>query len=341
MSYVLSIETSCDDTSVAILDSQGWVQCCLVASQHLVHQPFGGVVPEIASRNHTAHLLPLIHEALDQTGLSWKDLMGVAVTNRPGLVGSLIVGLVTAKSLSLAHGIPFLGVHHIEGHIMAPFLKDETYEGPDFFEKDFVALIVSGGHTHIYHVQGFGNYKILGQTIDDAAGEAFDKFAKMMNLPYPGGVEVDLRAQRGDKTAFSFPKPLLKEDNFQLSFSGLKSAARRLLDKMPEQEIRASENDLCASYQATIVHVLGAKLEKALLKTGVQHFVVSGGVSANSGLRAHCQALRDKHGLSLALPPLRYCTDNAAMIGLVGLWRFQRGESSSHLLAPDPRGPLV
>ncbi len=340
MKHVLSIETSCDDTSVAIVDDQRRVLCCLVASQDLVHKPFGGVVPEIASRNHTAHILPLVDEALSQAKLRWTDISGIAVTNRPGLVGSLIVGLVTAKSLALAKEIPFLGVHHIEGHMMAPFLIDDQYQGPDFYDQPFVGLIVSGGHTQLYHVKKFSDYSVLGQTIDDAAGEAFDKFAKMLGLPYPGGVEIDRRAAIGDSKAFSFPKPLLKDGSFNFSFSGLKSAAQRLLESMSEEERRKNENDLCASYQATIVEVLIKKLEAAISRTGVQNFIISGGVSANSGLREAAQVLADKRGYKLALPPLRYCTDNAAMIGLVGMLRMQRGESSRQNLAPEPRSPL-
>lgn len=340
MKYVLSIETSCDDTSVAILDEDRVVQCCLVASQDLVHKPFGGVVPEIASRNHTAHILPLIDEALKKTKLQWSDFMGIAVTSRPGLIGSLIVGLVTAKSLAIAKDIPFLGVHHIEGHIMAPFLKDDGYQGPDFFNEDFLALVVSGGHTQLYWVKGFGKYEVLGQSIDDAAGEAFDKFGKMMGLSYPGGVQVDKRAKKGDAKVFNFPRPLIHEENYDFSFSGLKSSAQRLLEKMSAQEIKEKENDLCASYQAAIVDVLKKKLERAIKTTDVKNFIVSGGVSANSGLREAAEQLASKYSLNHALPPLRYCTDNAAMIGLVGLLRFQNGEQSSQDLAPQPRAPL-
>jgi N6-L-threonylcarbamoyladenine synthase len=340
LKHVLSIETSCDDTSVALLDEKGFVVCSLVASQDLVHKNFGGVVPEIASRNHSAQILPLVDQAIQKAPSGWDSILGIAVTNRPGLVGSLIVGLVTAKSLALFNKVPFLGVHHIEGHIMAPFLDDETYQGPKFFNEEFVALIVSGGHTQLYHVKGFGNYEVLGQTIDDAAGEAFDKFGKMMGLPYPGGVQVDQSALKGDPRRFSFPKPLLKEDNFNFSFSGLKSAASRLLEKMSPEEIKQAENDLCASYQASIVEVLSVKLEKAISMTGVKNFVVSGGVSANSGLRKSVEVLADKKNLNLALPPLRYCTDNAAMIGLVGLLRLQKGEESPQDLAPLPRAPL-
>ncbi len=348
MKYVLSIETSCDDTSVAIVDENRQVICSLVTSQESVHRAFGGVVPEIASRNHTLHLLPMVDRALafiphrsphgNGTSSVWDNIMGVAATNRPGLVGSLIVGLVTAKTLALTHNKPFLGVHHIEGHIMSVFLIDEKYRGPDFFNKNFVALVVSGGHTQLYHVKGFGSYTSLGQTVDDAAGEAFDKFAKSLGLNYPGGVQVDRLARRGNPGAYDFPRPLIREDNF--SFSGLKSSAQRLLGQMSEQDKKNHLEDLCASYQQAIIDVLVTKLEKAVRKTGVKHFVVTGGVSANSGLRKAVQEMARKRNVDLALPPLRYCTDNGAMIGLAALFRFQKGESSPQNLAPQPRASL-
>ncbi len=340
MKYVLAIETSCDDTSVAILNENREVLTCLVASQDLAHKPFGGVVPEIASRNHTANILPLVEEAFAKTGVRWSDLLGVAATNRPGLVGSLIVGLVTAKTLALAKDLPFLGVHHIEGHIMAPFLVDQTYKGANFYQENFVALIVSGGHTQIYQVNGFSNYECLGQTIDDAAGEAFDKFAKMVGLPYPGGVQVDKRATSGDPKKFSFPRPLKREDHLNLSFSGLKSAAQRMIEKMSPEEVGSQMEDLCASYQAAVVDCLVTKLEKAVEKTGTKNLIVSGGVSANSLLRKEVESLAQSKNLKLALPPLRYCTDNAAMIGLAALLRFKQGESSEQNLAPQPRAAL-
>jgi len=340
MHHVLAIETSCDDTSVAILNEDRQVLCCLVASQDLVHAPFGGVVPEIASRNHTESLVPLIDQAFSQTGVTWDSILGIAVTNRPGLVGSLIVGLVTAKALAFAQSKPFIGVHHIEGHIMASFLNDKKHRGADFFHDNFLALVVSGGHTQLYKVQGFGNYTCLGQTIDDAAGEAFDKFAKMMGLPYPGGVEVDKLSQQGDPKALQFPRPLLNENNFNFSFSGLKSSAQRLLEKMSAEERKISQADLCASYQAAIVDVLSGKLKRALEETGYQNFVVTGGVSANSMLRLACENVARDLNVQLALPPLKYCTDNAAMIGLVGLLRLQLGESSPLELKPLPRAFL-
>jgi N6-L-threonylcarbamoyladenine synthase len=340
MKYVLAIETSCDDTSVAILNLNREVLCCLVASQDLDHKPFGGVVPEIASRSHTENLMPLIDQALSTTKITWDQVLGIAVTSHPGLVGSLIVGIVTAKALALAHDKPFIGVHHIEGHIMAPFLVDAKYQGPDFFNKKFLALVVSGGHSQIYQVDGFPNYTELGSTIDDAAGEAFDKFAKMLGLPYPGGVQVDCLAQAGNPKAFAFPRPLIHEDHFNLSFSGLKSSAQRQLQALGLEQIEKQKSDLCASYQQAIVDVLAFKLKQALIQTQVKHFVVTGGVSANSGLRRACEQVAKDLQVEVALPPLRYCTDNAAMIGLAGLLRLQVGESSSHQLRPLPRQPL-
>ncbi len=338
MKSVLAIETSCDDTSVALVREDHFVECCLVASQDLAHSPYGGVVPEIASRNHSLHLLPLIDEALKRTQKSWDDILGVAVTNRPGLIGSLIVGLVTAKTLALAKNKPLIGVHHIEGHILAPFLKDETYQGPDFYDQNFLALVVSGGHTQLYQVNGYGHYINCGETIDDAAGEAFDKFAKMLKLPYPGGVHIDRLALQGNSKAYDFPRPLLKEKDF--SFSGLKSSAQRLLQTLTAEEIEKEKANLCASYQKSIVDVLIAKLERAIDQTGIRNFIVSGGVSANSQLRLEADKLAQKKKCQIALPPLRYCTDNAAMIGLVGLLRLQKGETSHQDIAPIARVSL-
>ena len=333
--YVLSIETSCDDTSVALVDEKRQVLCSLVSSQDHIHKHFGGVVPEIASRNHTAHLLSMIDGALKSNSISWNKIMGIATTHCPGLVGSLIVGLVTAKTLALIHRKAFLGIHHIEGHIMSPFLIDEDYEGPDFFDKNFVALVVSGGHSQLYHVKGFGNYQLLGETLDDSAGEAFDKFAKSLGLSYPGGVQVDRLAQKGNPMAYSFPRPLIKKDHF--SFSGLKSSSQRLLETLSEEEKKTQIGDLCASFQKAIIDVLITKLERALEKTAVKYFVVVGGVSANSALRKAASLTAKKTGTQWAVPPLRYCTDNAAMIGLVALLRFKKGERSPQDLAPKPR----
>lgn len=340
--YVLGIETSCDDTSCAILDHKKNVRSLVIASQDSLHSPFGGIVPEIASRNHTATLLPLIDQALKKANLNLSDLGAIAVTNRPGLLGSLLVGLVTAKSLSLVLKIPFIAVHHIEGHMMAPFLNDETYKAPQNWKWPFLSLVVSGGHTSLFLVRDIGDCEILGETIDDAAGEAFDKFAKMLGLGYPGGVQVDKLAKMGDQTKFDFPRALLKENHFQFSFSGLKAAAQRLLENMSPQEIQKNKNDLCASYQEAIVEVLFEKTKKAAFQKGIQHITVTGGVSANSRLREKFLEF-EKFGFSIAIPPARFCTDNAAMIALVGQQYLEKGfvsEQKTGALARAPVGDL-
>ena len=218
LKQVLAIETSCDDTSVALVDANSWVKGMRTARQDSQHNVFGGVVPEIAGRRHTLDLLPTIDLLLNDLNLNIHDIEGIAVTNRPGLVGSLMVGLVTAKSLSLALNIPFIGVNHLEGHLMAPFLRDENYQPPEKFDYPYTALAVSGGHTSLYEITGFSQYHLLGTTIDDAAGEAFDKFAKMVGLGFPGGVEVDQLSQQKDPCAFRFPRPLIKENNYNFSF---------------------------------------------------------------------------------------------------------------------------
>ena len=336
---VLAIETSCDDTSVAIVNSDRQVLSCIIADQNKKHEPFGGVVPEIASRSHSEDLLPIVDQCLQKSQLNWSQIDGLAVTSRPGLVGSLIVGLVTAKTLALAKNIPYIGVHHLEGHIAAPFLCDTDYQGPGFYNEDFIALVVSGGHTSLYVANGFGSYKLLGNTIDDAAGEAFDKFAKVMGLPYPGGIHIDRLAKAGDTNKFKFPRPMIKED-YIFSFSGLKTAGQRVIAHMSPADIEACKNDLAASYQRAIIDVLSTKVKKAVSETGIKNVVVTGGVSANSLIRQEIQDYCDGEGINLGIPPLKYCTDNAAMIGLAGLWRMEKGERSSQDLAPQARAEL-
>lgn len=334
---VLAIETSCDDTSVAIVEEKGWVRAVLTANQDLQHEDFGGVVPEIAGRNHSLKLLPLIDKLLKKTELEWSDIDGIAVTNRPGLVGSLIVGLVTAKSLSQALQIPYVAVNHLEAHLLAPFLRDENYAPPETFDYPYIGLAISGGHTHLYHVTGLGCYRVLGKTLDDAAGEAFDKFAKMLGLGFPGGVKVDQRAKQGDIKAYDFPRPLIRELGYEFSFSGLKSSAERLLHSMSDEEKRLRANDLCASFQEAIVDVLIAKLERAVFDFQLKKAVLTGGVSANSRLRERSLEWAQSNGVELVIPPLRYCTDNAAMVGWVGLQLLQNGKVSSLKEPPSPQ----
>ena len=333
----LAIETSCDDTSVAIVESNGFVRGLCFANQDIEHSVFGGVVPEIASRNHTERLIPLIESCLKEAELSWKDIPSLSVTSRPGLVGSLIVGLTTAKTFAQVREIPFICINHLEGHLMAHFLRDEDYAPPEGFDYPYLALAISGGHTQLCWVKAFGEYVVLGRTLDDAGGEAFDKFAKKAGLGFPGGAVVDKRASQGNPKKFKFPRPLIKEDTLNFSFSGLKASVSRFLDTLSEAELKLHINDLCASYQQAIIDTLMSKLEKASQHCKAKNVVVTGGVSANSQLRKEASAWAKSKKLTLAMPPLRYCTDNAAMIGYAGLQRLQRGEASSLSEAPSPK----
>lgn len=333
---VLAVETSCDDTSVAIVDSSAQVLTQVSLTKDLDHAIFGGIVPEIASRNHSTALLPLVDEALRKSKLDWSDIDGLAVTNRPGLMGALIVGLVTVKSLAIAKEKPMIGINHLEGHLLAPFLKDETYQPSFQFGEPYIALAVSGGHTTIYLVEGLGRYKILGATLDDAAGEAFDKFGKMLGLGFPGGVLVDQWALNGDAKKFQLPRSMIHDETLNMSFSGLKSAGQRLIQELGPEETEKNRADLCASYQQAILDVLLTKLEKAVARYKLKKIVITGGVSANSGLRKQVELLAAKKSWTVAIPPVRYCTDNAAMIGLVGILRLQAGERHDFDLGPSP-----
>ena len=333
---VLAIETSCDDTSVAINRADAWVEGVVSANQDLAHAPFGGIVPEIASRNHTLTLLPLVEELFRKTKLSWNEIQGIAVTNRPGLIGSLIVGVATAKTLAQVKNLPLIGVNHLEGHLQAAFLKDEKFSPPEGFTYPFVALAVSGGHTTLYFVPEWGRYEVMGATLDDAAGEAFDKFAKMLGLGFPGGVQVDRLAQSGNPEAYDFPRSMLKEDHEMMSFSGLKSSALRQIESMTPEQVEEKKSDLCASFQAAVVDVLIGKLQNAARKKKIKKAVITGGVAANSGLRRLGEEWAQKAGVQLAIPPLRYCTDNAAMIGWAGIQRLNRGERHDLALGPAP-----
>lgn len=340
--YVLSVETSCDDTSVAVVGIDGEVLFCESQHQNEAHEPFGGVVPEIASRNHTLELHPLLQRALNTTGIELKDLVGFAVTNRPGLVGSLLVGLVTVKTLSLVHQKPFVAVHHLEGHIFSPFLRDGDYAPPADFTTPFVALTVSGGHTSLFQVKGFGDYRKLGETVDDAAGEALDKFAKMVGLGFPGGAAVDRASQSGDPQKFYFPRGLDKEESLRMSFSGLKTSALRWLEGKSPEEVQRELPHLCASFQEAVVDSLMIKLNRAVDETKADRVAIAGGVSANSRLREAAHHWAQRKGVQLVIPPLRYCTDNAAMIGYVGAQKLVRlkGQGESQSIGPAPREPL-
>jgi N6-L-threonylcarbamoyladenine synthase len=330
----LAIETSCDDTSVALVHQSGAVIGLKSQNQDDIHAPFGGVIPELACRNHTMRILPLLSELFKETKITWKDIDGIAVTSKPGLIGALLVGVTVGKTLAMLHDLPIVGVNHLEGHLHAPFLRDSLYSPPAGFDYPFVGLCVSGGHTSLYEVQKFGKYKLLGKTVDDAAGEAFDKFGKQLGLGYPAGAKVDLLAAKGDKMAFKFPKAFMKKDDLQFSFSGLKTAGHLKINELGTLNDQR-RSDLCASYQEAIVQVLVEKLIRALKVTGLKWAVVTGGVSANSRLRQVAQEKLNVIGCQVAIPPLRFCTDNAAMIGMVGIKKLNLGENDSLKLSPQ------
>lgn len=336
---VLAIETSCDDTSIAILNQEGYVLDQHSLGQELAHKNFGGVVPEIAGRKHTENILPLIETILKKNNLNFDNIESIAVTSRPGLIGALIVGVVTAKSLALIKNKKLIGVNHLEGHILAPFLKDESYTPAWSYDKPFLSLAVSGGHTHLYFVKKPGDYELLGKSRDDAAGEAFDKFAKLLGLGYPGGVLIDRLAKKGNPKAVNFPRPLMNADNYEFSFSGLKASGLREWNKLEDRSQKNVE-DICASYQEAIVDVLVKKVIYASEKKQCQRISITGGVSANSRLRQRIEEEAAHRGWVLTMPPIRYCTDNAAMIGLAGLLRLKGGEVSDQSLGPSVDGSL-
>ncbi len=307
---VLGIESSCDETAAAVVSNGSEALSNVIASQVDIHGRYGGIVPEIASRKHMEAIIPVTQQALDDAGVSMSDIEGIAATRGPGLVGSLLVGLSIAKAMAFAADIPFMGVNHIEGHIAAIFLTDSK---PDF---PFIALVVSGGHTHVYLARGFGDFQILGQTRDDAAGEAFDKAARMLDLGYPGGVVIDRLAKEGDPSAITFPRAMRGSVDF--SFSGLKTALLHYI-KGREVPITAGDlPDLVASYQEAIVDVLVEKTLTAAEDASVPRVVVCGGVASNSRLRERFLEGGKGAGIEIFVPPPILCTDNAAMIAVVG-----------------------
>lgn len=308
---LLAIETSCDETAAAVVRDGRLVLSSVVSSQVAVHAEYGGVVPEIASRKHLEMITPVVRQALDEAGVALAAIEGIAVTRGPGLLGALLVGVSMAKSLALACKIPLVGVHHIEGHLLAGFL-----EQPVAFP--FLALVVSGGHTHLYRVDGIGRYRILGRTIDDAVGEAFDKTATLLGLGYPGGAVIDRLAHQGSPLAVKLPRPLLHDGSLNFSFSGLKTAVLTHLKKQPRLPEGAELHDLCASFQAAVCEVLVKKTEAALKQEGLQRLVVGGGVACNSGLRQAMQQLATRRGIELQIPPPVLCGDNAAMLAVAG-----------------------
>ncbi len=329
---LLCIETSCDETAAAVVKDGRTVLSSIVSSQIAVHAEYGGVVPEIASRKHLEAILPVIDQALVEAAVSIEDIEGVAVTRGPGLIGALLVGVSAAKGIATAAGIPLVGVNHIESHLLAIQLDH-------YVEFPYLALVVSGGHTHLYEVTGIGRYRTLGQTIDDAAGEAFDKVAKLVNIPYPGGAVIDLLALDGDPKAINFPRPLLYDKTLNVSFSGLKTSVMTYLKRNPSASDPANLPDLCASFQAAVCDLLVAKSAEALLRTGMSRLVISGGVACNSGLRSSMKRMSAANGIDLHFPSPLLCADNAAMIAVPGDFYLQRGFSSADFDAV-PSWPL-
>jgi N6-L-threonylcarbamoyladenine synthase len=315
---ILAIESSCDDTAAAVLQNDN-VLSNLVARQS-IHEEYGGVIPELASRAHQQNIVPVVEMALRKAGIDKKDLDAIAFTQGPGLMGSLLVGSSFAKSLAMALEIPLIAVHHMQAHILAHFIHEDGYDKPEF---PFLALTISGGHTQIVQVNDFFSFKVIGETTDDAVGEAFDKTAKILGLPYPGGPLIDKYAALGDSKKFAFTKP--KVNGLDFSFSGLKTQILYFIQKNTQQNpefVTQNLNDICASVQQIIIEILMDKIKLAVHETGINRVAIGGGVSANSGIRKTLKDAETKYGWKTYIPKFEYTTDNAAMIGIVGYYKF-------------------
>ena len=330
---LLTIESSCDETAAAVVQDGVTVLSNIIASQEAVHAPFGGVVPELASRKHLEVISSVIEEALSRASQSLDAIDGIAVTQGPGLAGALLVGISVAKAIAYARNLPLVGIHHIEGHLFAVLLEN-TVAFP------FIALVVSGGHTHLYRVDGYGRYRTLGQTRDDAAGEAFDKVAKILGLPYPGGSVIDRLASFGDPDGVRLPRPLLRDGSCNFSFSGLKTAVLQSIRKNPVDGEGQALHDLCASFQAAVCEVLVEKTRSALRETGISRLVVAGGVACNSGLRKGMSRLSEETGVELFIPSPILCTDNAAMLAVPAEFYLGNGIRSGHEMDAKTVWPL-
>ncbi len=329
---VLGIETSCDETGVALYDSERGLRAHALYSQVALHAEYGGVVPELASRDHVRKLLPLIREVLAQAGVARTDIDGVAYTAGPGLMGALLVGAATGRSLAWAWQVPAVAVHHMEGHLLAPLLEADPPAFP------FVALLVSGGHTELVQVEGVGRYRLLGDTLDDAAGEAFDKVAKMLELGYPGGPRVAELARRGRPGRFTFPRPMVDRPGLDFSFSGLKTFTLTTLRQHGRDD--QTRADVALAFEQAVVDTLAIKCKRALRQTGLQRLVVAGGVSANARLREKLQAMVAEQAAEVFYPRLEFCTDNGAMIAFAGCQRLLAGQREAPGFGALPRWEL-
>jgi N6-L-threonylcarbamoyladenine synthase len=330
---VLGIETSCDETAVSVVRGGTDILSNVIASQSKLHAPYGGVVPEIAARAHVEVMQPVIDTALREAGVTFRELDAVAATRGPGLIGALVVGFATGKAMASALGVPFAGVHHLEGHVFANLL-----ESPDL-KPPFVALIVSGGHTSLFGVHSEGTYAILGGTLDDAAGEAYDKIARFLGLGFPGGPAIDRLAKRGDPAAIAFPRPMSGQ-GLDFSFSGLKTAVVRHVAKAEKEGRKLARADVAASFQEAIVDVQVEKTIRAAEQQGVSTVVLGGGVAANSRLRARLGEQAASRNIRLVIPSQKLCVDNGAMIAAAGFFRLRRGEATPRDASADPSLPL-
>jgi N6-L-threonylcarbamoyladenine synthase len=330
---VLGIETSCDETGVAVYDTDRGLLAHALYSQIALHAEYGGVVPELASRDHVRKLLPLVRQTLAEAGLGTADLDGVAYTAGPGLVGALMVGAATGRALAWALDLPAVGVHHMEGHLLAPILEDPGLAPP------FVALLVSGGHTQLVEVAAVGDYRLLGETLDDAAGEAFDKTAKMMGLPYPGGPELARLAESGRPGVFRFSRPMTDRPGLDFSFSGLKTQV--MLAWQASDQSETTRADLARGFEDAVVETLAIKCDRAMEQTGARTLVVAGGVGANTRLRARLHALAEKRGGRACFPRPEFCTDNGAMIAFAGALRLQAGQHEAATVTVQPRWDMA
>ena len=331
---VLGLETSCDETSAAVIADGRKILSNVIASQIPVHQKYGGVVPELASRRHVEDVIPVIDQALSLAGVGLADLDAIGVTFGPGLVGALLVGVAAAKALAFSAAIPLIGVHHLEGHMFAPLLTHPELAPP------FVALIVSGGHTSLVHVRDYSSFQLLGQTRDDAAGEAFDKVARVLGLPYPGGPQVEALAKTGNPAAIRFPRSFSGDGTFEFSFSGLKSAVINTLHTASQRNETVIAADVAASFQAAVVDILAEKALQAVRHCEVSSLVLSGGVAANGSLRSELDRRCQLAGVRLYSPDTVLCTDNAAMIGCRAYYQLQAGDIADLSLNAIPSLPL-
>jgi N6-L-threonylcarbamoyladenine synthase len=329
---ILGLESSCDEGAVAVLDEHQGLLAHRLFSQQALHDEYGGVVPELASRDHVRRLLPLLEQALADARSTRKDIDGIAYTAGPGLAGALLTGATLGQSIAFAWGIPAVAVHHLEGHLLAPMLEAPAPEIP------FLALLVSGGHTMLVDVAALGDYTVLGESLDDAAGEAFDKTAKLLGLPYPGGAHLAELARHGRAGSYVLPRPMLDRPGLDFSFSGLKTAAQLELRNLPSSE--QARADFALAFESAIVETLVAKTSRALVQTGHSRLVVAGGVGANQSLRERLRSMASRQGVQVFYPRIEFCTDNAAMIAVAGLWRLKAGQGDGPAVRVRARWPL-